>query len=174
MWQSRFSNSQSRGQTTIDYTIGIVLFISVIGGVFLLLPTVFEPFSTSTTAETIMADQIATQLTTELLHAEDPGTVDAVCTAAFFSGNTSLDETCSFTADDSVTTIVGLDSTTDTSIYIHEVQEGGAAGSAATTTVDGVRYDLQRNTGETGRNTAVATRTVRLNGEIHRLSVEVW
>lgn len=171
MWWDRYSDS-IRGQTTIDYTIGIVLFLSVMGGVFLLLPTVFEPFSTSTTAETIVADQIATQLTTELLQAEDPAAIDAVCTAAFFGQNTSLDSECSFTADDSLEDITGLDSTTDTTISIHET--GESPDDSATTTVDGVTYDLLRETSDTTENTAVASRTVELNGDAYQLTVEVW
>lgn len=172
MWQRRGSGSATRGQTTIDYTVGIVLFISVIGGVFLLLPTIFEPFSTSATQEAIIADQIATQLTTELLQTGDPASVHTVCTAAFFGGNTTLDSECSFTADDPLNTIAGLDNTTETTISIHEV--GNDPDNSITTTVDGVVYTLHRTTGETPDNIAVATRTVELNGDVYRLTVEVW
>lgn len=173
MWQHWHSDSEKRGQTTIDFTVGIVLFISVMGGVFLLLPTVFEPFSTSTTAESIVADQIATQLTTELLQGSDPASLNAVCTAAFFGQNASLDSECPFTADDSLKTITGLDSTTDTAISIHDT--GESPDDSATTTVDGVTYELNRDTRDTGKeNIAVATRTVELNGDTYRLTVEVW
>lgn len=172
MWPTGILRSDSRGQTTIDYTIGIVLFISAIGGVFLLLPTIFDPFSTSTTANTIVADQIATQLTTELLQTGDSGSIDAVCTAAFFSENTTLDSDCSFTADDSVKAVTGLDSTTETEISIHETAND--PDDSITTTVDSEPYTLQRATSDTAENTAIATRTVELNGEIYRLTVEVW
>lgn len=167
-----FYNQSSKGQTTIDYTIGITLFIGVIGGVYLLLPTIFDPLSSSATANAILSDQIATQLTTELLNAEQPGTLDAVCTTVFFSQNTSLDGDCSFTADDSIETIIGVDRDTDVAITVRELSTESEP--VGTTQIDGVTYDLQRQTSEQRQNTAVSTRTVRINGELHRVTVEVW
>lgn len=172
-WMSNSVVSDSRGQTTLDFTIAMVLFIGVIGGVFLLLPTVFDPLTTSTTAKTIVADQIATQVSTDLLTSTDSSSVTAVCTAAFFGTDTTLDDECAFTADDSLDNLVGINDRTNTHIYM---QRTGLreSNTPASITVHGTEYTLERPEPTRKENTAIAKRIVAVQGETYVLTVEVW
>lgn len=167
-------DGDARGQTVPDYAVGASLFLVVVGGVLLYIPTIFEPLSTTTTANAIIADRTATYLTTELLN--DGGTsatLDAVCTAAFFGKNTSLDSECAFDADSSTRNVLGISDTTDINIAIVDAKDV-VADSAITDEIEGVEYRYTRHTDTDQQNTAVATRIVRLDGTSYRLIVEVW
>lgn len=55
----------SRGQTPVDYLIGISLVLVTILGVFVLVPTVFDPFEPAVSPDTqSMADRLADDLVT--------------------------------------------------------------------------------------------------------------
>lgn len=161
----------TRGQTVIDYAIAASLFLFVVGAVLLFIPTIYEPLSTSTTSEAIVADKTATYISKELIaSSESPATINTICTAAFFGSNTSLDDDCEFTADDSTRDILGVSDSFDVSVYITNT----GSETVTTKTVDNTEYILKRETATTEQNTAVATRIVNLNDEPHRLTVEVW
>lgn len=165
---------ESRGQTTIDYAIGASIFMFVVGGVLLFIPTIFEPLSTSTTTNALVADQTATHITKQLLNSgETTATLDAVCTAAFFGQNTTLDDKCEFDTSSSTREMVGVSDSTDISITITNSQPVGDS-SPITQEFEGNEYKLARATDTDQQNTAIATRIVSLNGDQYRLTVEVW
>lgn len=167
-------SSTSRGQTTLDYAIGASIFLFVVGGTFLFIPTIFDPLSTSTTTNALVADQTATHLTTQLLNnGETTATLDAVCTAAFFGQNAALDDECAFDTTSSTRDIVGVSESTDMSISITNTQPTGAP-SPVVQEFEGNTYELNRATDTDSRNIAIATRIVSLNGERYQLTVEVW
>lgn len=166
----------SRGQSVPDFAIGASIFLLVVGGALVYLPTIFEPLSNTVTANAILADRTATYLVRDLLTTGGGGpTLNAVCTAAFFSGDTSLDDSCSFTADAETRELLGIADDTDINIVITDA-ENVKPEPAITDEVNGVEYEYSRrtNTGTQETDTAVATRTVRIDGQLYKLIVEVW
>lgn len=81
-----------RGQTTLDFAIGVSLFLLVVIGVFTFVPGMLSPFEATAREETAGADRIATQLSTGMLGSYDrPYLLDRTCTVAFFESNPSDD-----------------------------------------------------------------------------------
>lgn len=163
-----------KGQTVIDFAIAASIFLMVVGGVLLYTPTIFAPLSESTTAETIAADKTATHISKELIAGEESQTnVDTICTIAFFSGNGSLDEDCTFSANNPIQDIVGLKDTTEINVYITDTQQTNDP-PITTTEFEGKEYTLQRKTKSDAHDVAVATRIINIDGNTQRLTVEVW
>jgi|APHM01.1.fsa_nt_gi hypothetical protein len=81
-----------RGQTTLDFVIGISVFLSVLLFILLFLPGILAPFTTSTQAETVSSNRVADQFATGLLASpDDPYVLDRHCTAAFFDVDSEPD-----------------------------------------------------------------------------------
>lgn len=78
-----------RGQTTIDFTIGIAIFLGVMVFAFSFVPGILQPFELSDDEEPSLSDRIANSLSQEKLgSAEHPHVLDRYCTVAFFDGDT--------------------------------------------------------------------------------------
>lgn len=76
-----------RGQTTIDFAIGISVFLVVLIFVFLFVPDLLEPFNTGTQEETVAVNRLADELSSRMLgNVSDPYIVSAACTKRFFDG----------------------------------------------------------------------------------------
>lgn len=76
-----------RAQTTIDFAIGISIFLLVVVYVLAFVPGMLEPFVESQNQNTIVADRAADQLTQGMLgSAERPFMLGVECTVAFFGG----------------------------------------------------------------------------------------
>lgn len=86
---------ESRGQTTLDFAIGISLFLGVVLFIFLFVPGILEPFTVGAQDETVTVNRVADDLTQGLLAApERPNVLRVHCTTAFFeetSGVCGLD-----------------------------------------------------------------------------------
>ncbi len=61
----------ARGQTGIDFLVGATVFLIAVGFVFAFVPSMFAPFFTGGTGDTLSADRAATQLAEREL-VEDP------------------------------------------------------------------------------------------------------
>jgi hypothetical protein len=61
----------ARGQTGIDFLVGATVFLIAVGFVFAFVPSMFAPFFTGGTGDTLTADRAATQLAEKEL-VEDP------------------------------------------------------------------------------------------------------
>jgi hypothetical protein len=75
-----------RGQTTLDFAVGVSVFLVVVAFVLTFVPGMLQPFESSVQQETARADSLAEELGAELL-AEDVGTpyvLDRECTFIFF------------------------------------------------------------------------------------------
>lgn len=78
---------RNRGQTTIDFAVGAVLFLLTMAFVFTFVPTMFQPFETNQ-SDPLVADRVANTLATDLLgDPSEPYVIDESCTEAFFDGN---------------------------------------------------------------------------------------
>jgi hypothetical protein len=79
-WRER-----TRGQTTLDFAIGISIFLAVLLFIFLFLPGILSPFTESAQEETISSNRVADQLATGVLASPaDPYVLDSYCTVEFF------------------------------------------------------------------------------------------
>ncbi|GGN96754.1 DUF7287 family protein [Haloarcula pellucida] len=77
-----------RGQTTLDFAIGMSLFLAVLIFVFLFIPGLLSPFTAGAQDETVTTNRVADQLTKSTLGGPDqPYTIDRFCTVEFFDGN---------------------------------------------------------------------------------------
>jgi hypothetical protein len=77
-----------RGQTVLDFTIGMSLFLLVLLFVLLFLPGVLSPFTSGSQVEIGLTNRIADSLSEGLLG--DPATphvLNTTCTVAFFDDN---------------------------------------------------------------------------------------
>jgi ABC-type uncharacterized transport system permease subunit len=84
-----------RGQTTLDFAIGVSVFLAVLLFIFLFIPGILSPFTASAQDETVSSNRAADQLAMGMLASpSDPYVLDSYCTVVFFE-NTSGD--CSFT-----------------------------------------------------------------------------
>lgn len=79
-----------RAQTTLDFALGVTVFLLTVAFVFSFTPGMLEPFTASTQQETAAADRLADQLAQEMLVADpgEPYRLDRECTVIFFESRT--------------------------------------------------------------------------------------
>jgi len=86
-----------RGQTTLDYTIAILVFIAVVLFVFLFVPGILEPFGGGEGEDPAVADRIGNTLSHDMLSgADQPQVLDRQCTVEFFDEGVSPSECDNF------------------------------------------------------------------------------
>lgn len=158
----------SRGQTALDFAVGMGVFLLAVGFAFSFVPAMFQPFDTTGEGSAVIADRSATHLTEMSLSAGgSPGMLDRDCTVAFF-GDTGGDdcrwESRGDTAD-SLRDELGLGSHTGVNVTVER--------DGSLQEIDDVRLAAGA---EPPRRTSVsmATRLVSIGGAEHRLSVRVW
>jgi len=79
-----------RGQTTLDFAIGVSIFLAVVLFAFTFVPTVLEPFDVVAEENPTMADRTADNLAHgQLGGANQPNVLEWHCTVAFFEGQPS-------------------------------------------------------------------------------------
>jgi len=81
----RTRSSAERGQTTLDFAIGISIFLAVLIFIFLFIPGVLSPFTESTQEETVASNRIADQLAKGTLASpSEPYVLDRYQTVEWF------------------------------------------------------------------------------------------
>lgn len=86
-----------RGQTTLDFTIGVTIFVVVLMGVFLFVPGTLEPFDNGNQEDLVTVERIADDLTQQSLAApERPFILDDSCTVTFFEDPSSSPGSCRY------------------------------------------------------------------------------
>ncbi|PSQ10682.1 hypothetical protein BRC93_08575 [Halobacteriales archaeon QS_5_70_15] len=81
----RPNTADERGQTTLDFALGVSVFLLTAIFVLTFVPGMLEPFEESTQEELSAADRIATDLIEETLASPDrPHLLDRECTVIFF------------------------------------------------------------------------------------------
>jgi hypothetical protein len=78
-----------RGQTNLDFALGVSVFLLTVVFVFSFVPGMLDPFTASTQQETAASDRIADQLAQEMLVSApgEPYRLDRECTVIFFETN---------------------------------------------------------------------------------------
>ena len=158
----------TRAQTTIDFVIGISLFLIVTAFVIAFIPTIFTPFESTEGPGT--ADRIATSLATDRLgDPANPYTLNQRCTNAFFEqlngGDPGPAECLYNTTANTTAELFRLDATRNLNVTIRY-----ANGSIVDT---GVRFAAGPTPPDT-TSVSSATRAVSLSGETRRLLVRTW
>lgn len=104
-----------RAQTTLDFAIGMSVFLLAVVFVFTFAPGILEPFEAGPQEETAVADRVASQLVhTSLAEPKEPFVLTRDCTDAFFNftadGETAcgFDHTVDLTAGGELTDRVGI------------------------------------------------------------------
>jgi hypothetical protein len=149
---------RDRGQSTIDYGIGAVIFVLTVAFVLAFTPTLLQPFVGGAQDDYATADRVADQLSTDILgEPSDPYVLNTTCTDEFLKGNFTADATsiCRYSGGDRHEAL-GLDDRTN--VYVELVGEG----------------DLGDEPGVGGPTVASASRQVLYDGAQHRLVVKVW
>jgi len=82
--------SAERGQTTLDFAIGISIFLAVLIFIFLFIPGVLSPFTESTQEETVASNRIADQLAKGMLASpSEPYVLDRYRTVEWLNNSDS-------------------------------------------------------------------------------------
>lgn len=88
--------TRDRGQTTLDFAVGISVFLLTTVAVVAFVPGMLEPFQTGPQESTVIADRVATQLVEETLVEDGKHYIlNGTCTLAFFNASKS-DAGCAF------------------------------------------------------------------------------
>ncbi|GAB7012902.1 DUF7287 family protein [Halolamina salina] len=155
-----------RGQTVLDYAIGVGIFLVAVTFVVATIPGMFSPFLGA--GDTQVADRVATSLATERLGTpEEPYVLDRDCTVAFFeqlNGTDPAADGCRF--DTNATTLqgmFGLDSGQSVQIRIENTTDTAALGTHQ------AGRDPPRSVSVT-----TARRIVSIDGENYWLEVRAW
>lgn len=88
-----------RGQTTLDFAIGIALFLGVLLFVFTFVPGILAPFDVGGEEEPALANRVANSATQDVLGSTtEPYVLDRQCTVEFF--NDTVPGRCRFDSAD--------------------------------------------------------------------------
>jgi hypothetical protein len=174
----------TRGQTVLDFTIGMSLFLLVLLFVLLFLPGVLSPVTSNSQEELGLTNRIADSLSEGLLG--DPATpyvLNTTCTVAFFDDSSPPE--CRHSGSN-LTSRLGLRSYQRTNVTL----EADIAGDDARETlcwddangqlveVDSPDCTTPLVVGPTPpadvETAMTARRTVRLEGDETTMTVEVW
>jgi len=109
-----------RGQTTLDFAVGAVIFVGVVGFVFLFVSSAVTPFTGNPQDDTVTANRVADELTGDQLGSPaDPYVLDTFCTRAFFDSldGGSVPERCVY-GNDSLNDRVGIPDRKDLNVTV--------------------------------------------------------
>ncbi|SHH31913.1 DUF7287 family protein [Halobaculum gomorrense] len=159
-----------RGQTTIDYAVGVSVFLLVVAFVFAFVPSLVGPFTSDDTASVVVADRAADRLANDLLVDDPtaPSVLNETCTAAFFDADGAAPpDGCRYDTDGSdLVKALGLGSSAP-SLNV-TVRSGETIA-----TVDGTTLAVGASP-PPGAEVSVARRATLLAGETYSLAVRVW
>ena len=179
-----------RGQTTLDFAIGISVFLAVLIFIFLFIPGLLSPFTEGAQEETVISNRVADNVTKSMLGTpKRPYSLDRFCTVEFFE-NEAAPAHCTggWAGGNPVEQQVGLDGDrTHINITIRGNVSSGGTGSDILCWDDSAEQIVEKNSGScstpfhrgdpapTANDQAVtATRVVGLAGTDVTVSVEVW
>lgn len=181
-----------RGQTTIDFTVGVVVFIVAILFVFTFVPGILSPFRLSGSEDPALSDRVADSLSEDMLGSpETPHQLDRYCAVEFF--NESRDAApadCNYDGD-TLSQRLDLDSTQRVNVTLKaDLNDDGERTLLCwepETTVDGPALEavgdctassaVTLGAGEgppAESSTVTARRVVSIHGETVTMEVVVW
>lgn len=179
-----------RGQTTLDFALGISIFLAVMLFVFTFVPGLLDPFALSNEDDTVLVGQLADRLSEDTLgHPEEPYILDRPCTVGFFQTPSSPPGRCRYSGN-TLHDRLNVPQSTNVNVTIQQNITVGTAGSDILCWDDSAKElvpasscgggDTTLTAGESptagGQNpsTITARRVVSLAGEDVMLKVVVW
>jgi hypothetical protein len=183
-------SDRNRGQTTLDFTIGVTIFVVVLAGVFLFVPGTLEPFEEGGQEDIVTVNRVGDQLTEHLLATPtEPYILDEECAVTFFEDPPSSPSECEYSGG-SLQTRIGHGDFQFVNVSIR----GSVSGSSNVEQLcydsanpDGSRLESGSDCGEpadtrltVGSNPAgvqssvTARRVVELDGQEVFLVVKLW
>ncbi|MGZ0745669.1 DUF7287 family protein [Haloparvum sp. AD34] len=94
------TSPRNRGQTTLDYAVGVASFLIVVGFVFAFIPSIVGPFTAEPSDRPLIADRSADQLSQDMLiDAPTAYSLNATCTEGFFDADGTAPDGCRFGMD---------------------------------------------------------------------------
>lgn len=172
-------SSRDRGQLTVDFVVGVAVFVVAVAVVVAVVPGLFEPYDDAET--TVVVDRVADDLTGDLLAASPsapPGVLNESCTVAFFTGSGASG--CAFDASDPLTERFGVAGTYRVNVTVawnetgdEDVEtlcgDGGTVSACGTETLAaGPPVPANR------RSIGTATRVATVGDRPVLLKVRVW
>ncbi|KTG12609.1 DUF7287 family protein [Haloferax profundi] len=153
----------SRAQTTLDYAIGVGIFLLAIAWVIGTVPQIVQPFDDAQDRP-LVANRAADHLAGGALSSPGEQTVlDTDCVEGFFE-NTSPPGNCEY-GTGPVEDAVGVGDTYDVNVTL--VRDGSVVTVGGT---EATRGDPVPATGQV----IAARRSVLVDGQLHQLLVRVW
>jgi hypothetical protein len=87
-----------RGQTTLDFVIGVSIFLAAVLFTFGFIPGLLEPFDAAAEENPTLADRYADTLSQDVLGSpKSPHTLDRYCAVSFFEAGSSAPAECEYT-----------------------------------------------------------------------------
>jgi hypothetical protein len=151
--------THTRGQTGVDFIVGVGIFLLTIGFVVSFVPGMLTPFGDDT-ASPLVTDRVADELATDLL-STGPGTdtLDPDRTQAFFAAGTVPDRLA--VPDGTNLNVTVMENVPDSPV--REIATSG-----------GTRLALGPTVPDMGASVSTATRTAALSGTAHVVEVRTW
>ncbi|WP_338728236.1 hypothetical protein [Haladaptatus sp. DJG-WS-42] len=170
-----------RAQTSMDFLVGMSMFLIIVIFVLSFVPGLIEPFNDSVQEDTVAVDRVATQLSKGMLGSTaEPFILDAQCTEAFFD-ETDDPGDCNFDPGTPVGDRFGLSSTQQLNITIERDTNGDGDREilrmdGAGNIVDSGGFLLKegRSPPTSTGSVVVARRVVYLDGQDVSLIVRMW
>jgi hypothetical protein len=177
-----------RGQTSIDFAIGMAVFLGVVLFVFTFVPGILQPFDLSGEEEPAVSNQIADSLTQDLLGSPgQPHVLNTYCTVSFFDGNESATSRCRYDST-SPAEQFDLAETQNVRIVMSETFEeddrpslcwtpegdGGPELDSGDCTADDIELATGSDPPGNDTSTVTARRVVSLHGQSVTMEVLVW
>lgn len=169
----------NRGQTTIDFAVGVGLFLITVAFVMATVPGMIEPFAHDQD-DPLVADRVASQLAEGHLGDPDsPGILNQTCTVEFFAASGT---TCGFDAAKPVNDQLNLGTRTSLNVTLRRTVSGGDEPEILCLDGDDVQScgaggtPMARGgeTPETAGTVVSARRTVHVDDRDALLVVKTW
>ncbi|MEF8882628.1 MAG: hypothetical protein V5A34_08920 [Halapricum sp.] len=174
----------TRGQTTLDFAIGVSLFLLVLIFIFLFIPGILSPFDQSNQEDTVVTNRIADQIATGVLaDPTEPYTLDTHCTVQFFDNETNectneapLDRQFNVDLTNQNVNVTIRGNATTTAESDEQLCWGGSKNRIVESGNASCDIPLQRGASPPRDNDASVTaqRAVLLNGQDVTVFVVVW
>lgn len=173
----------SRGQTTLDFAIGVSVFLLAVAFVFSFVPGMVQPFTNSGQEEMVASNRMADRLAMDALAGDEPYVLDRACTVAFFDDGASPPADCSFTGQ-TVDDALSLGSRTNLRATLVADADGDGTDETLCVPTAGpvaesddvscsTTFDVGESVPDSG-SVVTATRRVSIDGIHAELVVKVW
>lgn len=161
-----------RGQTVLDFVVGMSVFLAVVGFTFAFVPSLLEPYAVGEGATVVTAERGAAQLVeSSLAGPASTATLSPACTLAFFdgtNGETATESGCNWESNaDALHAELGIAEFRGLNLTI---TQHGVVGTVGEDEVPMRAGDAPPRS----QSVSAASRIVDIDGETYRLTLRVW